>query len=134
MHCLALSEDKNVFAAGKNWSGQLGVGDANVKYLKQLSPIAAGPWDGHTSMITCGSSFSSFSAILTDDGCIRTFGQYTDHIHPSVWALLSAHVSRWACVVAGSVPSVPKKEEAVAGGHDEGQVRGCNLSVIMVGT
>jgi len=94
MHCLALSEDKNVFAAGKNWSGQLGVGDANVKYLKQLSPIAAGPWDGHTSMITCGSSFSSFSAILTDDGCIRTFGQYTDHIHPSVWALLSAHVSR----------------------------------------
>ena len=62
---------------------------------------------------------------------VRLFGQYTDHIHPSVWALLSAHVSRWACVVAGSVPSVPKKEEAVAGGHDEGQVRGCNLSVIL---
>jgi len=25
MHCLALSEDMHVFAAGKNWSGQLGV-------------------------------------------------------------------------------------------------------------
>jgi len=74
MHCLALSEDMHVFAAGKNWSGQLGIGNANVKYMKKLSPIAAGPWDGHTSMITCG---ACFSAILTDDGCIRTFGQYT---------------------------------------------------------
>ena len=45
-------------------------------------------------------------------------------------AALSAHVSRWACVVAESVQSVPRKEEAVGGGHDEGQVRGCNLSVI----
>jgi len=74
MHCLALSEDMHVFAAGKNWSGQLGVGDANVKYLKQLSRIAAGPWDGHTSMVTCG---ACFSAILTVDGSVRTFGQYT---------------------------------------------------------
>lgn len=74
MHCLALSEDKHVFAAGKNWSGQLGMGDANVKYLKQLSRIAAGPWDGQTSMITCG---ACYSAILTDDGAVRTFGQYT---------------------------------------------------------
>ena len=65
MHCLALSDDMHVFAAGKNWSGQLGVGNANVKYTKQLVPIASGPWDGHTSMITCG---ASFSAILTDDG------------------------------------------------------------------
>jgi alpha-tubulin suppressor-like RCC1 family protein len=74
MHCLALSEDMHVFAAGKNWSGQLGVGNTTVKYMKQLSRIAAGPWDGHTSMIACG---ACFSAILTDDGCIRTFGQYT---------------------------------------------------------
>jgi hypothetical protein len=74
MHCLALSEDMHVFAAGKNWSGQLGVGDANVKYTKQLVPVASGPWDGHTSMITCG---ACFSAILTDDGRIRTFGQYS---------------------------------------------------------
>ena len=37
-------------------------------------------------------------------------------------AALSAHVSRWACVVAESVQSVPSKEEAVGGGHDAGQV------------
>ncbi len=40
-----------------------------------------------------------------------------------VAALLSAHVSRWACVVAESVQSVPKKEKAVGGGHDAGRVR-----------
>jgi hypothetical protein len=38
-------------------------------------------------------------------------------------AALSAHVSRWACVVAESVQSVPRKEEAVGGGHDAGQVQ-----------
>ena len=38
-------------------------------------------------------------------------------------AALSAHVSRWACVVAECVQSVPRKEEAVGGGHDAGQVR-----------
>ena len=38
-------------------------------------------------------------------------------------AALSAHVSRWACVVAVCVQSVPRKEEAVGGGHDAGQVR-----------
>ena len=37
-------------------------------------------------------------------------------------AALSAHVSRWACVVAECVQSVPRKEEAVGGGHDAGQV------------
>jgi hypothetical protein len=38
-------------------------------------------------------------------------------------AALSAHVSRWACVVVVCVQSVPRKEEAVGGGHDAGQVR-----------
>ncbi len=38
-------------------------------------------------------------------------------------AALSAHDSRWACVVAERVHSVPRKEEAVGGGHDAGQVR-----------
>jgi len=94
MHCLALSEDKHVLAAGKNWSGQLGVGDANVKYLKQLSRIAEGPWDGHTSMITCG---ACFSAILTDDGAVRTFGQYTSKCLGIVRTHTTAHLAGYTC-------------------------------------
>jgi alpha-tubulin suppressor-like RCC1 family protein len=72
MHCLALSSDMRVFGAGKNWSGQLGTGD--TLYRNELSLIAEGPWHGSTTMIACG---SCFSVILSEDGAVRTCGQYT---------------------------------------------------------
>jgi alpha-tubulin suppressor-like RCC1 family protein len=72
MHCMALSSDMRVFGAGKNWSGQLGTGD--LFYRNELGLIAAGPWHGSTTMIACG---ACFSVILTEDGAVRTCGQYT---------------------------------------------------------
>jgi alpha-tubulin suppressor-like RCC1 family protein len=72
MHCMALSSDMRVFGAGKNWSGQLGTGD--LLYRNELGLIADGPWHGSTTMIAC---CACVSVILTEDGALRTCGQYT---------------------------------------------------------
>jgi alpha-tubulin suppressor-like RCC1 family protein len=72
MHCMAVSSDLRVFGAGKNWSGQLGTGGTERR--NQFSLIANGPWMGTTTMVACG---ACFSVILTEDGAVRTCGQYT---------------------------------------------------------
>jgi alpha-tubulin suppressor-like RCC1 family protein len=72
MHCMALSSDMRVFGAGKNWSGQLGMGDK--VFRNELCPVVPGPWHGRTTMIACG---ACFSVILGQDGSVWTCGAYT---------------------------------------------------------
>jgi alpha-tubulin suppressor-like RCC1 family protein len=71
-HCMALTEDMCVLAAGKNWSGQLGTGDTVGRH--KLCPVYHGPTTGTSTMVACG---SYFSVILSQDGSVRTCGQYS---------------------------------------------------------
>ena len=126
MHCMALSSDMRVFAAGKNWSGQLGTGDKH--YRNDLCPISTGPWDNSTTMIACG---ACFSVILTQDGSVRTCGAYTsmslgvkrpNTVLPGVGYVCQDIMEPTlidACnpALANSAPQLPRVEFIAAGGQ-----------------
>lgn len=71
MHCMAIADNQQVFAVGKNFCGQLGTGD--LKRTSQFVPVADGPWMGTTTMLATG---GCFSVLLSGDGDVWTCGMY----------------------------------------------------------